>query len=43
LDAANEKAYSSLKSLLHNIDIELKNENIDENNVNNSKDLDFSL
>lgn len=31
LDAANEKAYSSLQSLLHNIDIELKNDNIEDN------------
>lgn len=43
LDAANEKAYSSLQSLLHNIDIELKNDNIDENDVNDNKDLDFTL
>ena len=46
LDAANEKAYSSLQSLLHNIDIELKNENMNENtenDENDSNDLNFSL
>ena len=30
LDAANEKAYSTLQNLLHNIDIELKNDNIED-------------
>jgi len=30
LDVANEKAYSTLQSLLHNINIELKNDNIED-------------
>lgn len=30
LDTANEKAYSTLQNLLHNIDIELKNDNIED-------------
>lgn len=43
LDAANEKAYSTLQNLLHNVNIELKNDNIDENDTNDDKNLDFSL